>query len=231
MKRRDDPNQTLINWNNPSAAAVAPQSSIPDPVKLAARALPVLIERLPWDFTTTFPQPTDEAIEAGRLYEEDCTPENVKSIHDEHARELLTTLHDLDAVMDARRRGLDPSTGKPPRTHASRERLRRLYETEPPRLERAFNNMMEVYEEAFGPESAHAFNRFIRARHAGIPVELDHTAKLDSSVQNSAQPLKDAPSPAKPKRHHAGSSSLPAPRPLPDAVKAGHFGIEDGKPI
>jgi len=71
-------------------------------------------------------------------------------------------------VLDARRRGVDPATSKLPRTHASRERLRRLCETAPGRLDRSFNNLMEVYEEAFGPEAAHARNRFIRAPHAGM---------------------------------------------------------------
>jgi hypothetical protein len=54
----------MINWSSPQAAAAAPAACIPDPVKLAAQAPPVLIERLPWDFTTTFPQPTDEAIDS-----------------------------------------------------------------------------------------------------------------------------------------------------------------------
>jgi hypothetical protein len=220
MKRRDDPNQTLINWSNPSAVAVAPAASIPDPVKLAAQAPPVLIERLPWDFTTTFPQPTDEAIDAGVLMEDDCTPENIRSLHEEHARDLLATLQELDVIMDARRRGVDSRTGKPPQTEKSREHLRHFHKVEPDRLERAFNSMLEVYEEAFGPAAAHAFNRFIRARHARIPVEIDR----------GAGPACPDPSPRA--KAHPGSSCLPVPRPLPDAIKTGHFGHDErGKPI
>ena len=45
------------------------------------------------------------------------------SIHDEHARELLTVLHDLDAVLDARRRGVDPKNGKAPMLPSRRNGL------------------------------------------------------------------------------------------------------------
>jgi len=225
VKRRDDPNQTQIDWGNPQAPAASASSSFPDPVKLAAEAPPPLIERLPWDFATTFPQPIEQAIEAGRLCEEDCTPENVKSIHEEHARELLTIVHDLDAVMDARRRGVDPMTGKPPRTHASRERLRRLYDSEPDRLDRSFNNMVEVYEEAFGAEAAHAFSRYIRARHAGIPIECDQKLCSDSQT---IEKKKESPV----VEHRAAPTVLPVPKPLREAVAAGIFGYEEsGKPV
>lgn len=229
MKRQDDPNQTLIDWGNPAAAAVAPKASIPDPIKLAAQARAPLVERLPWDFTTTFPQPTEEALETGEFLDEDNHPENIKAIHDEHARELLIILHDRDAVLDAKRRGVDPATDKPPRTHASRERSRRLYESEPARLDLAFNGQMVAYEYAFGSEAAHAFNRFIVARHAGITVEIDTgTRPLQSPSSDSPEVV--CPPQAK-RRNHPGSSSLPVPQPLAEAVKAGDFGIEDGKPI
>ncbi len=263
MKRRDDPKQTLINWNNPQAEAAAPAASIPDPVKLAARAPSPPIERLLWDFTTTFPPPAEEAIDAGVLMEDDCTPENIRSLHEEHARDLLATLQELDIILDARRRGVDSRTGKVPRTEKSREHLRHFHKVEPERLERAFNSMLEVYEEAFGPEAAHAFNRFIRARYAGIPVEIDESAKVERAPAFTPGALRGAPALPPPfvtdegsrsaahadesrrlprrfpgakavtRRHsHPGSSCLPVPRPLPAAIKAGHFGTDDsGKPV
>jgi hypothetical protein len=124
VKRRDDPYQTLIKWSNPAAAGVAPVTGIPDPIKLAAQAPTVLVERLPWDFTTTFPQPSDEAIDTGLLMEDDCTPENIRSLHEEHTRNLLATLHEMDVVMDARRHGVDSRTGKT-RTPGDPPRLQR----------------------------------------------------------------------------------------------------------
>ena len=72
--------------------------------------------------------------------------------------------------MDARRRGVDPVTGKSPKSHAARERLRKLFDSEPARLERWFQNLMDTYESAFGPDAADAFDKAIRARHAGIQV-------------------------------------------------------------
>lgn len=226
MKRRHDPNQTLINWSNPSAAAVAPASTFPDPVKLAAEARPPLIERLPWDFTTTFPPPTEEAIDEGILHDTDVLPDNLKALHVHFTEQLLANRRQLDKVLDARRRGLDPNTGKPPKSHAGRERLRRLC---PDSLERDFNTLMLTYENSFGPEAAHAFNRFIIARQVGIPVEIDKAVRPLQTASN--QPAEIAPPPRAKRRSHPGSSSLPLPRPLPEAVKAGHFGIEDGKPI
>src|SRR5258706_13772817 len=111
MKRRDDPNQTLINWSDPTGAASTPASSIPDPIKLAAQAAAPLIQRLPWNFTTTFPRPTDDAIDAGVVDESDLEPANLKSLHDNYSRQCLATLQQHDKVMDARRRGIDPGTG------------------------------------------------------------------------------------------------------------------------
>ena len=179
MKRRDEPNQTFINWTDPAAAAVLPRSSFPNPIKLAGQSPPPLIVRLQWDFATTFPQPTDDAIDTGVLMEDDCTPDNIRRLHEEHTRDLSAMLRELDVILDARRRGVDSRTNKTPETEKSREHLRHFHEVEPNRLERAFNSMLEVYEVAFGPEAAHAFNRFIRARHASIPVEIDSSAKVE----------------------------------------------------
>jgi hypothetical protein len=88
-----------------------------------------LVQHLKWDFCDSFPQPTEEAIEAGIISDEDLTPGNIRAIHDEHAREMLAMLRDLDAIMDARRRGVDPSTGHAHRTTASKERLSKLFGT------------------------------------------------------------------------------------------------------
>jgi plasmid stabilization system protein ParE len=132
------------------------------------------VQVLPWDFRFSFPEPLEEAIIAGKLHEEDAEPENVKSLHDEHARHALVILSDLDAVMDARRRGVDPRTGNAPRTDKQRERLEVLFREEPGRLEHAFGVLMDVYEEAFGPEATDAFRKAIRAWHAGIEVLADH---------------------------------------------------------
>jgi hypothetical protein len=179
------------------------------------------VQVLPWDFSATFPHPTEEAVEAGVINEDDCEPEAIKSIHEEHAREALANLRALDELLDARRRGVDPKTGKPPRTHATKERLRRYFAEQPGRLEHAFQILMDVYANAFGDEAADAFTKAIRAWHAGIEVTIEKTQVLP------AAPI--AETATKPRRL---SSRMPVPKPLHHAVKSGRFGQDEhGKPI
>jgi hypothetical protein len=229
VKRRDDPHQTLINWRNPQAAVIAPASTIPDPIKLAASAPPALVQRLQWDFTNTFPEPTEEALDAGVISEDDCSPARIRSLHEEHAREALGVLRDLDTVMDVRRQGIDSKTGKPPRTHASRENLRRHHQGEPKRLEHYFHILMETYENAFGIEAADAFTKCIRARHAGIPVELEDCGSGQLMADQMHFEAAVMPSAVTAKRR--SPTLLPVPKPLTEAIKAGHFGEADGRPV
>jgi hypothetical protein len=204
--------QLGIDWGTP---AKQPGSSPPvssDP----AEESPPLVQRLPWDFKTTFPQPTNEAIDAGIINDEDTTPENVAAIHDEHARELLVVLRDQDAVLDARRRGLDPTTGKAPQTDAGRQRLAKLFEIDPERLECWWRMQMEVYESAFGPEAADAFGKAIRAWHAGVEVVAENPAN-----DTTRKPTKI------PGNCRRITARLPVPKPLAAAIAAGRFGQEE----
>jgi hypothetical protein len=186
------PNQLLIDWSisaeaRPAApenrslddsvalATVAlPQESGPKPAELRTTALtfrnPDLLQVLPWDFRTSFPEPMEEAILNGRFQPEDAEPENLAALHDEHARHAMVLLDDLETVMDARRRGVDPRDGKAPRTTKQREALEKLFKEEPSRLERSFDTLIDVYEEVFGPDAADAFRKAIRAWRAGVEV-------------------------------------------------------------
>ncbi|MGD0462090.1 MAG: hypothetical protein ABSB74_06350 [Tepidisphaeraceae bacterium] len=114
--------------------------------------------KLKWDFRTRFPEPTEQAIEAGAISTEDMHPEGIRSIHEEQTREMLATLHDLDAVLDARRRGVDPRNNKMPMLKEAKERLKKFFETEPARLESWYSNLLGVYADAFGQEAADAFD-------------------------------------------------------------------------
>lgn len=172
--------------DNPAVAA-APGPQTPDTPNITMPSTSGLVQVLPWDFRTTFPEPLEEAIEAGKLHEDDVVFENLKSLHDEHASHALTLLSDLDAVMDARRAGVDPRTGNQPRTPKQREALQKLFDDEPKRLEHAFDVLMDVYEEAFGGEAVSAFRKAIRAHHAGVEVitELPPTPRpLPEAVVN-----------------------------------------------
>jgi hypothetical protein len=231
-----DPNQLQIDWSRPSVESeVAPKTPSASPLTVSTveppmAAAPGLVQRLPWDFQTTFPQPTTEAIDAGIISDEDTTPEAIQAIHDEHAREALAVLHDLDAVLDARRRGVDPRNNKAPTLQPAKERLEKFFVTEPARLEHWFQNLMDVYEQAFGAEAADAFNKALRARHAGIPVVAE-----DQPETIAPTPPKQAevvPKPCRSRRPRHIVARLPVPRPLPAAIAACRFGQEEnGKPV
>jgi hypothetical protein len=224
--RGDDAGQLQIEWFAPPIGGVGVGTSpLPAPV-------PPLVQRLPWDFVTTFPQPTPEAIDAGIVSDEDNTPDNIRAIHEEHAREALTVLRDLDVVMDARRRGVDPRNNKAPLQQPAKERLRKFFETEPGRLERWFQNLIGVYQDAFGPDAADAFAKALRARHAGIVVasEPSHAGVSEPAASPKSPPalFVDRES----VRRKRISTKLPVPRPLPCAVAARHFGQhESGAPV
>ena len=75
----------------------------------------------PWDFSNRFPQPLQSAIEAGLLGTDPVGEADVAAIHDELAREALSLLAELDSAFESIRAGLDPRTGKPPKTDARRD--------------------------------------------------------------------------------------------------------------
>jgi len=183
-----------------------------------------MVQCLPWDFRITFPQPSDDAIDNGVISQEDAAPENIKALHQEHAREALFYLHSLDTVLDARRKGVDPMTGKAPTTHAATEKLRQFFQKEPGRLERAFENTMAVYRDAFGADAADAFTKAIRAWQAGIEVvgakKPDHSAAPSQELFAGRE---DRPSRIR--------AVMPVPKPLRSAIAAGRFGQDRGVPV
>jgi len=153
-----DPQQLRIDWSgepaSPTRKARTERTAIVPP-SVPANGLTL---KLKWDFRTRFPEPTEQAIEAGAISTEDMHPEGIRSIHEEQTREMLATLHDLDAVLDARRRGVDPRNNKMPMLKEAKERLKKFFETEPARLESWYSNLLGVYADAFGQEAADAFD-------------------------------------------------------------------------
>jgi len=235
-----DPNQLHIDWTGnarpPTPAVPPPEESAPAEARtgIADDSLP-FDQHLPWDFKTTFPEPLPEAIEAGIVTDEDTEPENIRAIHEQHARELFAALNSLDVVLDARRRGVDPTTGLPPETSAGNERLKKMFATEPARLERWRQTLLDTYETAFGAEAADAFGKAIRARHAGIEVIGQSTATTPAKTVAAVEATPDrlfAERVSRQDRRRRIVARLPVPRPLPSAVTAGHFGREeDGRPV
>jgi len=128
----------------------------------------------------------------------------------------LATLAALDKVMDARRKGIDPGTGNKPRTHASRERLRKYLAEEPARLDHTFDVLIGTYAGTFGQDAGDAFKKAIIAWHAGISVVGEGADSVESK-----QSLRKA-------RRVRASSHLPVPKPLASSIAAGIFG-QDAK--
>jgi hypothetical protein len=199
----------FIDWTAPPTASPATPEV---PTGAPAPQLPGPALTLPWDFAASFPQPTDEAVDAGVLDETDLAPANLMRLHEEYFRDALALLAAIDHVQEATRRGIDPRTGKPARTHAAREKCRRALEHEPARLERSFVMLAGTYADAFGDEAADAFAKAVRARYAGIKIVAD-------------------PSTIPPPRRPAASATLPRPKPLEAAVERGHFGEDEQGPM
>lgn len=217
----DDPNQLQLDWKKIGNESRPGEEPLWLPKRAGSIIAPALVLQLPWDFKSSFPQPTDEAIENGVLDEDDREPENLKSLHENYARQCLAILATLDKVLDARRRGVDPGTGGRPRTHAATERLRTFLTEEPSRLERTFDVLIGTYADGFGQEAADAFGKAVRAWHAGVAVVTEAPPDAGEQVVLSPKKRKSIP-----------SSRMPVPKPLATAVAAGVFGRdENGKPI
>lgn len=220
MKQRPDSQQLTMEWMAtveapPAKIAAAPPVEITAAVPSVspatednANAAARLVQTLPWDFCTTFPPVMEDAIEAGILHEEDALPVNLASLHEEQINTCLAALTDLEVIHDARRRGVDPKTGKKPRNQSKQRELHDSLSQEIMRIEHWQHTLLETYEGAFGTEAARAFDKYIRARHAGVPV-----------VASSAPPHPPAP------------CELPVGKPRPSAVAAGVFGQDENGPV
>ena len=232
--RGGDGNQLQLEWDaaRPAQTAERPreesQPADPRPATVEPGAAPVL--RLRWDFRTRFPHPTHEAIDAGLIEPEAAGPESVRAIHGAHAAELLGVLRDMDAEADARR-----GTGS--------AMVRADQAAEPSRLRRWHANLLGVYGDLFGPEAAEAFDKAVRAWHARVEVVVENGADVPASASPPPSDPEPPPIPTvrvieTPPNALASTPArtrvvarLPVPKPLPQAVAAGHFGQDEDGPI
>ena len=197
-----DVHQLQLNWHTPQCQNQQLQSPADDTgTTLAGK--PLL--RLRWDFRTRFPQPTDDAINEGFLQPENTEPENLAALHSAHANRMLATLSDIDALADAARLGVDPTTGKPPAGDVGLQRLEAARHTEPGRLKRWYESLLGAYRDWFGNEAANAFDKAVRAWHARVEVVVENGL----AATNPALPS-DPP-------HRQPVSVVVEPAELPDA--------------
>ena len=248
--------QMEFDWQ--SASFFAPSAPVPEP-ELAQLVLPPAVvdlrelppqhsdttihgvepsaeefsRPLPWDFDRTFPAPLAEAVAAGTLGTDELGPDEISSLHHEHGNEYLALLRELDTVTAAQESGVDPRTGKPPRTAKSRHRLRCYLDERVPRLRHALDELLAVYQSAFGGAATEAFRNHLHARNYSDDPVVSKTNNEDKSPGAViAFPLARAGHARECRSHGALHPEMPCPHPLPAAVRRAAFGLhEDGEPV
>lgn len=146
---------------------------------IASRTAARLVE--PWDFYSRFPTPLPAALEAGLLGTAEVDEEQVAAIHEELELEVLGLLAELDRITEAMRHGLDPRTDKPPVTDARCEQVARMAESLPAVRDKAMEQALAGYMDAFGLDAGCAFRRFLIASHQHVVIYIpptDHAPDL-----------------------------------------------------
>lgn len=145
---------------SPSQSAILP-SAAPEQTSPFRELRPPLGDDLP------IAKPLPRAIEQGvfgTTIEGPMEPddEEVRGLTEEHARELMVLLADLQAVEDALRTGEDPRTAKKPKTPEAEAKLREFLGREAPRLASAYASALTAYGDAFGSDSAAKLDLWVR---------------------------------------------------------------------
>lgn len=122
------------------------------------------------------PKPLSEAVAEGVFGATTDGPidpddEEIRGMTEEHGRELVAILADIQAVEDARRTGEDPRTGKPPRTPEAEVKLREFLDQEEPRLRSAYAASLDAYARGFGSEATAALDSWARKTVADCTIE------------------------------------------------------------
>jgi hypothetical protein len=159
--------QFAFPWADPPkpAAAATPQPArvrvlMPHPSSTYEEVLPAGTK---WDFETSFPEPLPDAfLPIDDAYE--MEEEAVAAVHEEHTRHCLGILRDICTVKDSIRTGVDPRTGKPPRTAKARGRLSQHLGQASKELAGEFEQMLDAYASAFGDEAQQAFRAYLLRR-------------------------------------------------------------------
>lgn len=133
--------------------------------------------------------------------------EAVRMLTVEHARKLRWLLEDIQAVEDATRTGVDPRSGRRPRTEKAAARLEEYLSGAGLRLWGAYTDALAVYAEGFGDEAARTLECWVRAA-AGYPE------RVQGHHYDPAHPWH---------YYHKGDNAPPVPleqiEPCPDAAR------------
>jgi hypothetical protein len=88
--------------------------------------------------------------------------DDVRAMTEQHARELLITLRELELVERCARYATDPVSGKMPRSEERRERLVERLTDQAAQLVQYYEDALAAYADGFGSEAADALDRFVR---------------------------------------------------------------------
>lgn len=121
------------------------------------------------------PKPLQTAVDAGVFGWDESGPyrptkEHVRSLTEEHAREMLGVLSDLTWLKRCASEGLDPKTGARPQSRSGRERIERIPD-EAKRFRQSYEDLLAVYQEGFGEQAAGALDSYMRSLIEAEPRE------------------------------------------------------------
>lgn len=176
--------QQLFEWARESRQGstcpqpTAPVTPTPEPVQLEPNPKLEQLQAPDWS-AVPCPKPLPEAVAEGvfgTTTEGPIEPddEEIRGMTEEHGRELVAILAEIQAVEDARRTGEDPRTGKLPRTPEAEVKLREFLDQEEPRLRSAYAASLDAYARGFGPEATAALDSWARKIVADCTIEPQH---------------------------------------------------------
>lgn len=124
-------------------------------------------------------QPLRAAIDAGVFGITDSGPiepdeHDDAALTQEHSHELITTLVEIGVLEDALRSGIDPRTGRLPRTPEAGERLAEHCRSELHTLQSKYGDMLAAFVEGFGPDAGKTLDEWARERVAGTPARMPY---------------------------------------------------------
>lgn len=124
-------------------------------------------------------KPLQGAVEAGVFGISVAGPiepdeHEIAALTQEHANELICTLVEVEALQDALRSGVDPRTGRTPRTPDAAEKSAERSRAELRLLQANYANMLAAFEEGFGSEAGGQLDTWVRGQVAGTPKRLPY---------------------------------------------------------
>ncbi len=187
-------------YEEPELLAVAGNATHDERVQAEADHIEQLAEK--YDFEKTYPQPIEERIEAvqreGRptpFDESGSREQQVKAVTDEQLVELENLFNDMAHLEEAKRQGVDPETGKPPKGKAAEERVKKI-DAEIRALDHRVTDAVVAYAEFFGDDAGALLEREAKRRSVeGGPARrapAEPTSEVGASEPLSVQGAKDA---------------------------------------